>query len=169
MVATKKVRMCMRWCFLLFSLVCMAVIFVFSAQDGLRTSAVSGEVTQVLVRAVNIGRQRVDPNPASAEFQSFHHLIRKIAHFSIFCLLAVCVGGFFGTFIQTSGIRAYGKAFAISLGVCFLYACSDEVHQAFIAGRGPSLADVMIDTSGALVGLCLLTAGAWLFHRRKRN
>ncbi len=35
-----------------------------------------------------------------------------------------------------------------------LYAMSDEVHQAFVPGRGPSVRDVLIDSSGVV--LCLV-------------
>ena len=37
----------------------------------------------------------------------------------------------------------------------FLYACSDEFHQFFIAGRSAQFTDVMIDTCGALIGQTL--------------
>ena len=38
----------------------------------------------------------------------------------------------------------------------FLYACSDEFHQSFVPGRGPAFKDVMIDSTGALVGLTII-------------
>ena len=34
----------------------------------------------------------------------------------------------------------------------FGYACSDEFHQYFIEGREAAFRDVMIDTSGGIVG-----------------
>lgn len=34
-----------------------------------------------------------------------------------------------------------------------LYAASDEFHQSFVPGRGPSVIDVGIDTLGASLGL----------------
>ena len=50
------------------------------------------------------------------------------------------------------------------IAVCFLYGCSDEVHQSFIPGRFPSIGDVAADTAGAL----LFCAG-WLYLRRKQE
>ena len=34
-----------------------------------------------------------------------------------------------------------------------IYAISDEIHQSFVPGRGPQLLDVIIDTSGASIGI----------------
>ena len=39
-------------------------------------------------------------------------------------------------------------------GLCgVLYAFSDEIHQAFVPGRGPALSDVGIDTLGVILAL----------------
>ncbi|MCR5748151.1 MAG: VanZ family protein, partial [Lachnospiraceae bacterium] len=43
------------------------------------------------------------------------------------------------------------KAIIISLAFCFLFACSDEIHQLFVPGRAFEFADIMIDTSGAVL------------------
>ena len=36
---------------------------------------------------------------------------------------------------------------------CFLYACSDEIHQLFVPGRSGMFTDVLIDTGGAVTGM----------------
>ena len=45
---------------------------------------------------------------------------------------------------------------SISLIVGIIYAISDEIHQAFIPGRGPQLADVILDSMGVLTGIVLI-------------
>ena len=35
-----------------------------------------------------------------------------------------------------------------------VYACTDEFHQLFVEGRDGNFRDVMIDSTGALVGIC---------------
>ena len=37
--------------------------------------------------------------------------------------------------------------------LAIIYAATDELHQKFVAGRGPSIRDVMIDSMGALFGI----------------
>lgn len=39
--------------------------------------------------------------------------------------------------------------------LCVLYAVTDEVHQAFIPGRGPRVSDVLIDTAGSITGILI--------------
>lgn len=75
-------------------------------------------------------------------------VIRKLAHFTIYTLLGFCV---YRSFKEPCSIRAFG----IAILFCFLYACTDEFHQFFIAGRSAQFRDVLIDTCGAFVGQCL--------------
>lgn len=51
-------------------------------------------------------------------------------------------------------------------GFTVLYAITDELHQMFVATRGPAAADVGIDAAGAAVGLLL--AYVWLVQIRRR-
>ena len=39
--------------------------------------------------------------------------------------------------------------------ICFLYACTDELHQLFIAGRSAEIKDVLIDSFGSLTSILL--------------
>jgi VanZ family protein len=47
--------------------------------------------------------------------------------------------------------------------LCIAYGATDELHQSFVHGRGPSPVDVLIDGLGALLGLAVY---AWLARRR---
>lgn len=47
------------------------------------------------------------------------------------------------------------KAFTLALGICILYAISDEFHQLFVPGRGGQIRDVLIDSTGAIVGVAI--------------
>lgn len=69
---------------------------------------------------------------------------KKLAHFGEYLVLAVLI------------CRA--TAVGVSPGVvavAFLYALSDEIHQAFVPGRNPSAADLAIDAIGAGAGFAL--------------
>ena len=88
-------------------------------------------------------------------------LLRKIAHFSEFAALGVCLSWRFGMLERK-------KILALAYG--FGAACVDETIQAFIPDRGPSLRDVAIDTCGAAVGIGLLILGHNLvkhYHQRR--
>ncbi|MBQ3948269.1 MAG: VanZ family protein, partial [Ruminococcus sp.] len=75
--------------------------------------------------------------------------VRKTAHFTIYTLLGLMVS------------LTIGKRKIFSLGTlgallfCFMYAVSDEIHQSFTPDRSCEFRDVMIDTSGAALGILI--------------
>ncbi|HBY92517.1 MAG: VanZ family protein [Ardenticatenaceae bacterium] len=62
--------------------------------------------------------------------------------------------------------RAYSLA---TLALSLLYAISDEWHQAYTPGRHPRLLDLLIDLTGALIGLGLWQLAQHFHHRLDRN
>lgn len=71
----------------------------------------------------------------------------KIAHFSIYGLLAAALVGAFEPDLRRR--RPWPVAGVVVLW-CLLYGLSDEFHQSFVPGRFPSLADIVADTLGAV-------------------
>ena len=80
----------------------------------------------------------LSPDP-TADFE-----LRKTAHVLVFSILAVLVVN------ALRGLSAR-RAAILAFGFCAFYAASDELHQAFVATRGPRVTDVLIDMVGALV------------------
>ena len=58
-------------------------------------------------------------------------------------------------FMSTFKIRLY-KKWIVSMIVGVGYAIFDEYHQSFVAGRGPSITDVGIDSLGVLTGILVI-------------
>ncbi|MFL5804169.1 MAG: VanZ family protein [Roseiflexaceae bacterium] len=83
-------------------------------------------------------------------------LFKKSAHFTVFGALAVLIW-------RALAWRPRGWLWAWPLTV--LYACSDEWHQSFVAGRHPQVTDVIIDACGAATALLV----AWLIMRRTKS
>ena len=50
------------------------------------------------------------------------------------------------------GLKGRNALFIIMF-ICLFYAVTDEYHQLFIAGRGSSIRDVLIDFGGAILGI----------------
>lgn len=90
-----------------------------------------------------------------------HQFLRKYAHFFIYLLLGVIVKNA----LSVSGVKGF-TAFAIALGICALYAVTDEIHQAFIPGRRALVTDVLIDSAGAFVGIVLYSIIDWISGSR---
>lgn len=54
--------------------------------------------------------------------------------------------------------RAGARGALLALALCSVYAVSDELHQAFVPGRTPDVADWVVDTIGAAVGIATVVA-----------
>lgn len=137
----------------------MVTIFVLSHQPGTESAGTSGGVGEWIVGILNI---EVPPGMSASDVPIVFGLnIRKLAHVFLYFLL----GGTSFLFMAMLPIRtsAYvrpsicaGGAVAIS----FVYACLDELHQSFIAGRDGKFADVGVDAIGFLM-IALLILAIW--------
>jgi VanZ family protein len=121
----------------------IALIFNLSSQVADRSNQLSTGITEVIVKTV----EKVAPI-AKFDIESFNHIIRKNAHFFAYLVLGVLVMNA----IRRSGVHGY-RSVLITLGICVLYAISDELHQLFVLGRGGQVKDVIIDSAGASVGI----------------
>ncbi len=120
-------------------------VFIFSRsmQTGWESSAASGRLTAFL-RALGIYLSE--------------HLVRKLAHFAEYAILALPATG---ALLMTG--RRWLPPFAWVYAI--LVASVDEfVVQAMTEGRGPQLSDVLIDGAGALAGLLFTVALVWLLR-----
>lgn len=119
--------------FLFITCIWMVIIFLFSNQPALQSSQTSTKVNNLLINF--------------SVFKTIFSIIpiRKCAHFSLYFILAA---------LSYLHFKKYNYSSVISILVCFLYACSDELHQIFINGRSASFIDIVIDTCGAC--LCIL-------------
>jgi len=89
-------------------------------------------------------------------------VLRKLAHvFEYGVLTAFLIRAFKRSWTQMKGWKLIGVCALISI----LYAASDEFHQGFVPGRGPSGFDVFIDSWGVL-GICYLF---WVRERWDRK
>lgn len=137
----------MRLCVVL--LVCnLAFIWGNSLMPGEVSGAFSDWVQEVLESLM----------PGEGPSMQGSGLLRKLAHFTEFSLLGMCLGWLFGMLQKK-------KTWPLFLGVAV--ACVDETIQRFVPGRGPSLKDVAIDSCGVLTGMILLYLG-YTYYKRKR-
>lgn len=120
----------------------MILIFLFSSQTGQQSSESSGLIEQLLTIFPFI--------PNSIFGLELQFVIRKGAHFTEYMILYLLM---FNVLRERLTLK---KCLGYSLVGVFLYACSDEIHQAFVPGRACLFTDVLIDTSGGLLGLCLM-------------
>jgi VanZ family protein len=93
------------------------------------------------------------PDISAETVASIHFIVRKCTHvgeYAILWLLLLRAGT-----LMTNSRRSIPILYVSVLGVCLIVAATDEFHQTFVASRGASLRDIMIDTSGAVLGLVI--------------
>ncbi|WP_291635235.1 VanZ family protein [Clostridium sp.] len=130
----------------------MILIFMFSSQVGEASSKNNKFVIYVFDL---IG---LDLNSLFGTLSDF--IVRKAAHFTEYFILYVLSY----RAINTNKNRNT-KAFIWSILIVFLYACSDEFHQAFVPGRGPAFRDVLVDTCGGLTAFLTM----YICHIKKKT
>lgn len=129
--------------FAVLSIVCMIIIFRFSADNAEESTEKSDFFVNIL-----------ESLPIALR-NNLSFIIRKTAHFSIYAMLGFLISGIF-----------FKKEIFYTLSVCFLYACTDEIHQYFVAGRSCRFQDVMIDTAGSFFGILIFILIMKLLNRK---
>lgn len=125
---------------LIYILLWMLLIFVFSHTSGEKSSEQSGLLLKLLeIFSITVPEKYL-------EIVSF--LIRKIAHITEYFVLTYLILKY------TSELKVKEYLFYSSL-VAFLYACSDEFHQTFIPGRAGLITDVLVDSIGIFLALVI--------------
>lgn len=121
----------------------MILIFMFSNQAG----EVSKENNKFVIYILNF--LGINLNSIFGAFSDF--IVRKAAHFTEYFVLYVLLYRAMNT-KRDAGI----KSFIWAIIILFLYACTDEFHQAFVPGRGPAFRDVLVDTCGGLTAFLIM-------------
>lgn len=139
------------------ALLLMYMIYSFSAQEGDLSSSVSYKASCVLVEAADslfdIG---LDDYQVSYYATRINGVTRKLAHMTEYFLLAIAVS--FPLYVY--GLHGI-LLMILAGGLCIAFACGDEYHQSFVAGRSPSLKDVGIDSIGVFIGIIVVRIIGW--------
>lgn len=147
------------------ALAMMYVIYGFSAQDAGASSSLS---YQVSYKIVEIGNEILDKGLDETQIADYAdqigYPVRKLAHMTEYFLLAVAVSFPFYVY----GLRGFPLMLVAGF-ICVAFAAGDEYHQSFVAGRGPSVKDVGIDSIGAFFGIMTVQIICWVFLAPARS
>ena len=93
------------------------------------------------------------PDISAETLASIHFIVRKCTHVGEYAVLWLLL--LRAATLMTNSRRSIPILYVGVLGVCLIVAATDEFHQTFVASRGASVRDIMIDTSGAVLGLVI--------------
>jgi VanZ family protein len=104
----------------------------------------------------------LNPTISQSTIYHVHLVVRKACHVAEYAVLALLIVRALRIIRAVPAARWSWPIAALALTVATAYGASDEIHQLFVASRGPSMHDVVIDASGATLGVLL----AFLWSRR---
>ena len=141
----KRLRLCR-------AMIAALLIFIWgnSLMPGWVSRAISDWLAGILLGTKPIG----------GEMAAGSGVLRKLAHFTEFAALGMCLA-------WLHGMLGKGKFRPFLRGV--LAAAADETIQCFVPERGPGIKDVCIDSAGVLTGIVLLWLGYDSIKKRSAN
>lgn len=147
------------------ALIMMYVIFGFSAQDAEVSGNLSMDFSYKIIEiGSDVFGKELDEQQIEHYSLKIEHPIRKLAHMTEYFMLAVTVSFPFYVY----GLRRTSLVLATGI-VCVAFAAGDEYHQSFVAGRGPSIKDVGVDSFGIFLGILSVQIMCWIFLASART
>lgn len=138
-------------------IICMLIIFMLSSDNSVVSTKKSDSIiinTVEFFKGDSLSKKQKDNY-----IEYFVLPVRKGAHFTIYFILGFLVINLLYEFDLNTR-----KKIVFSIIMCFLYACSDEIHQLFVNGRSGQIMDVFIDTMGSSVSIILFN---YIFNKFK--
>lgn len=138
------------------AIICCIIIFTFSALPATASTKQSKGLTYNVIKLLN--GNKLNERELEKLTKKVNPLIRKIAHFSIYMILAI----FTYMFIEELNIKSKSEKERIRKNIiytcifCIIYAIFDEIHQIYVPGRTGKAIDVIIDTLGSCMGIAIL-------------
>lgn len=120
------------------------IINLFIWINSLMPASISSEQSGIIVNIL------YPPFKNIIEVNMFTKIIRKLAHFTEYMLLGII----FGLYYFNINKKNY---YIITIIHGLLVAIIDETIQLFIPGRAGLITDVLIDITGVIVGVIILT------------
>lgn len=150
-----------KWIKLSLIIIWILVIFLFSNQDGLKSSNTSDGV---LIKIVKVFKDDISESEREELISKYTFIIRKGAHFFAYFVLGILIYSFLLEFIK----KKY-KILLFTVLLCMSFALLDELHQYFIPGRSARIFDVCIDTCGATLGCTIAIFFSFLKNKLIKN
>ena len=145
--------------FLIFAVIWMIIVFIFSSQPADTSQNTSLNLTKRIVNVFFNNKSSIEKEQITEKLDPY---IRKLAHFTLYAIGGILIANY----INTYNIKDKNKIiYSICIGAT--YACTDEFHQLFVEGRSGQLTDVLIDSLGVATGVCIFLCVITIFKKLK--
>ena len=131
-------------------------IYKFSSMNALNSNDNSTNIISVFLEkglefTNELGITHSHPNETKMEHATnlLNSPLRKVMHASVYFVLAFFIILIINIITKE---KKYLRSFIITVILCFIFAITDEYHQTLVNGRTGQFLDVLIDTTGAILG-----------------
>lgn len=148
----------------------MGIIFALSAETAAESSSTSGTLLRSILAFFDEKFVTYSEAEQTALVERYSFLIRKTAHFCIYAALGFFTSNALVWQRKTTGKPQSGSLPFLAVLIGGVYAASDEIHQAFVPGRSCEVRDMLIDSTGVILGVvCSLLLVYLISKHKKRN
>lgn len=136
--------------FWILTLICMIIIFCFSAKNADDSTKESHRVGKTVGYIVEYDFQEWTADAQERYAEKIDHPVRKTAHFMEYMLLGSLATNAWYDEKYRKWIRL-----AVPFAIGAVYSMTDELHQLLVSGRAGMITDILLDCSGVLTGVLL--------------
>lgn len=149
-----------KWVFWILTVLIMVMIFLFSAQEAVKSQKTSENFTKKVL-SVSKNFKELPEIQQNMVVEKVQFSVRKAAHFSVYTLLGIS--------LLSAMQLSFKKRFLwlYSYVIATFYAVTDEFHQLFVIGRSCRVGDMFIDSMGALSGILIVLIITTLYKNKK--
>lgn len=141
------------------------VLFFLSGQSGEVTTQETLDIVNVLLRSVQNLRGGGGQFDFAALSQLLLVILRKLAHFGVFIVQGLLLGG-----ALLTGSKPPKRSCAWAAAGCALIGVLNELHQSIVPGRECKFTDMLINAAGGALGVLLaLLLLRRALRRREQN
>ena len=133
---------------IIFVLAWMVVVFLLSHEAANESSETSSGFITAIIKLFNRNIEQQELDKIVLVVQP---IVRKLAHFTLYTIGGMLINIMFINFKE---YITKIKLTSFLLGAT--YAITDEIHQLFIPGRSGEIRDVLIDSSGVILGVFIV-------------
>lgn len=134
-------------------IIIMVAIFCFSAQPAEESSELSGGFAERVIHMVeHITGKTLTEEKRIELCEQLQFPVRKGAHMTEYAVLGITI---LIPLLLWKENWDHKRLITVSILLTTGYAATDEIHQLFVPGRAGRLEDVLIDGTGAVIGIIL--------------
>lgn len=140
-------------------LIVSIIIYLFSNQAGIKSINTSDKfASKIIDKVCEVTNKEITPKEKKKLIVKTRFTVRKIAHFTLYFTLGIIV------YLLLISLNVK-HSIILSIVICFLFGCIDEIHQYFVPGRTARIYDCIVDTLGSMASIYIL----YFFRKIKHN